>query len=184
MLVGGGDLDPARYGGTTDPHIYGVDPERDQLETDLLRAADRHSLPALCICRGMQVMNVAFGGSLHPHLPDLAGSIEHGAPVADTRVLHDVRAAPSSRLHAICGDAPLSCSSHHHQGVDRIGDGLTATGWSPDGLIEAVERMPEDPARDNWMVGVQWHPEDTAEADPRQQALFDAFIHATSRRPS
>ena len=142
LLVGGGDVDPARYGGASDRHIYGVEPDRDELETELLRAAGRISLPALCICRGMQVMNVAFGGSLHPHLPDSPGTVEHGVPVADTRTLHEVRAEPGSLLQGVTGDDVLSCSSHHHQGVDRLGDGLVATGRSDDGLVEALERTP------------------------------------------
>lgn len=182
LLVGGGDVDPARYAATPDEHIYGVEPDRDELETNLLRAVDRVSLPTLCICRGMQVMNTAFGGSLHAHLPDLAGSVAHGAPVADTRTLHDVRTAPMSHLRAATGEEVLSCSSHHHQGVDRLGDGLVATGWSPDGLVEAVEREPVDPRHDAWMLGVQWHPEDTAATDPVQQALFDGLALAARSR--
>lgn len=178
LLVGGGDIDPARYGGASDEHVYGVEPDRDQLEIDLLHGADRLSLPALCVCRGMQIMNAAFGGSLHPHLPDLEGTIEHGAPVADTRTVHEVRTAPGSRLKRATGDEVLSCSSHHHQGVDRLGEGLVATGWSSDGLVEAVEREPGDSVQTPWMVGVQWHPEDTAAADPSQQALFDGFTLA------
>jgi putative glutamine amidotransferase len=184
LLVGGGDVDPARYGGTSDAHVYGVEPDRDDLEMDLVRATEALSLPTLCICRGMQIMNTAFGGSLHPHLPDLEGTIEHGVPVADTRTLHEVRTAPGSRLRTVTGGDVLSCSSHHHQGVDRLGDGLLATGWSSDGLVEAVERDPGGPGRDTWMVGVQWHPEDTATADPSQQALFDGFVLAANAHMS
>jgi putative glutamine amidotransferase len=182
LLVGGGDVDPARYGGTTDEYTYGVESDRDDLEADLLHAADHLSLPTLCICRGMQVMNAAFGGSLHTHLPDLEGTIEHGAPLADTRTLHEVRIAPGSRLRAVTGEEVVSCSSHHHQGVDRLGEGLLATGWSSDGLVEAVEREPGDPRQYAWMLGVQWHPEDTAAADPTQQALFDGFALAATDR--
>ena len=182
LLVGGGDVDPARYGGTSNGHIYGLEPDRDDLETDLLLAADRVGMPTLCICRGMQVMNVAFGGSLHPHLPELEGTIEHGVPVADTRTLHGVRTAPGSRLREVAGDAVTSCSSHHHQGVDRLGEGLLATGWSSDGLVEAVERDAAGLGRDTWMLGVQWHPEDTAAADPVQQGLFDGFVSAATDR--
>jgi putative glutamine amidotransferase len=182
LLVGGGDVDPARYGAATDDHVYGVEPDRDELETDLLLAADHAGIPTLCICRGMQIMNVVFGGSLHPHLPDLEGTIEHGVPVADTRTLHEVRTAPGSRLRDLAGDTVPSCSSHHHQGVDVLGEGLVATGWSNDGLVEAVERDADEGGRDTWMLGVQWHPEDTAAADPTQQALFDGFVRASSER--
>ena len=182
LLVGGGDVDPARYGGASDRHVYGVETDRDELETELLRAAGHISLPALCICRGMQVMNVAFGGSLHPHLPDLEGTVQHGVPVADTRTMHEVRAVPGSLLQGITGDDVLSCSSHHHQGVDRLGEGLVATGRSEDGLIEAIERTPGDPGSDAWLLGVQWHPEDTAASDASQQALFDGFVRAAMHR--
>ena len=182
LLVGGGDVDPARYGEPAGAHIYGVEPDRDDLEIDLVREADRRSLPALCICRGMQIMNVAFEGSLHPHLPDVEGTIEHGAPAADTRTEHEVRTADAGRLRELTGKDALACSSHHHQGVDRIADGLLATGWSSDGLVEAIEREPQDPARSPWMVGVQWHPEDTAASDPSQQAIFDGFVQAAGAR--
>jgi putative glutamine amidotransferase len=177
VLVGGGDVDPAVYGAAADAeHVYGVEPDRDDLEIRLLRAADRMALPTLCICRGMQVMNVAFGGSLHQHLPAMPGLLEHGVPVADTRTMHDVEAGPGSRLLATAGTDVLGCSSHHHQGVDRVGDGLAVTGRSPDGLVEAIEREVEDPYAQVWMLGVQWHPEDTASEDPAQQALFDGFV--------
>ena len=176
MLVGGGDVDPALYGATPDAeHTYGVEPDRDRLEIDLLLAADRLRMPTLAICRGMQIMNVAFGGTLHQHLPDMPGMLEHGVPVADTISAHRVKPAPGSRLLATVGVDELSCSSHHHQGIDRVGEGLVATGWSDDGLVEALERVVDDPYEGAWMLGVQWHPEDTAANDPAQQAIFDGF---------
>ena len=175
LLVGGGDMDPALYGAEPDEeHNYGLEPDRDELEMELLRAADRLSLPTLCICRGMQVMNVAFGGTLHQHLPDMPGMLEHGVPVLDTRSPHDVRVEPRSRLFATTKSSSVAASSHHHQGVERVGDGLVATGWTSDGLVEAIERDHDmDAEWDRWMLGVQWHPEDTATEDDAQQALFD-----------
>ena len=176
MLVGGGDVDPALYDAEPDQdHNYGVEPDRDRLEIDLLHAADRLRIPTLAICRGTQVMNVAFGGTLHQHLPDMPGTLEHGVPVADTISTHDVTAASGSRLLATAGVDVLSCSSHHHQGVDRVGEGLVATGWSEDGLVEALERVVDDPYEGVWMLGVQWHPEDSAAGDRAQQAIFDGF---------
>ena len=179
VLVGGGDVDPARYGAEPDlEHNYGVEHDRDELEIGLLLAADRLRIPTLAICRGMQVMNVAFGGTLHQHLPDLPGLLEHGIPVADTLATHEVTPVPGSRLSATTKSGPLMCSSHHHQGVDRLGDDLVATGHSPDGLVEAIELRPNDPQDVHlpWMVGVQWHPEDTANSDPAQRSLFDAVV--------
>ena len=178
LLAGGGDVDPARYGGQLGPHLYGVDPARDELEIALVRAADAVSMPTLCICRGMQVMNVAFGGTLHAHLPDLPGALAHGVPVDDTQATHDVDALAGSRLAALTKSGALTCRSHHHQGVDRVGDGLVPTGWSADGLVEAIERTVEDQQDEwaTWMVGVQWHPEETAATDRAQQSLFDALV--------
>ena len=177
LLVGGGDVDPARYGREPSPHLYGIEPDRDESEIRLLRAADRMAIPTLCICRGMQVMNVAFGGSLHQHLPDVPDLIEHGVPVEGTLTIHEVTATPGSRLAAVTKSGPLAAASHHHQGVDRLGDGLAATAWTEDGLVEAIERIvpdQQDP-RATWMLGVQWHPEETAAHDPAQQSLFDAL---------
>jgi len=176
LLVGGGDIDPSRYGGDPDgEHTYGVEPDRDALEVDLLLAADRDRMPTLCICRGMQVMNVAFGGTLHQHLPDVPGLLEHGVPVLDIDSLHAVEVEPESRLFAATDRPSLTASSHHHQGVHVLGDGLVATGRTSDGLVEAIERD-YGTGRDGWMLGVQWHPEDTAAADPAQQALFDGLV--------
>lgn len=178
LLVGGGDIDPARYGGGSSDHLYGIEPDRDEFEIELIQAADRIALPTLCICRGMQVMNVAFGGSLHQHLPDVPGLIEHGVPIEGTLTIHDVDPTAGSRLAAVTKAGPLAAASHHHQGIERLGDGLEATGRTEDGLIEAIERVvpdQQDP-RATWMVGVQWHPEETAEHDPAQQSLFDALF--------
>jgi GrpB-like predicted nucleotidyltransferase (UPF0157 family) len=125
----------------------------------------------------MQSMNVAFGGTLHAHLPDEPGLIEHGVPVAGTQTIHQVLPEPGSRLAAVTKAGPLASASHHHQAVDRLGQGLTVTGRSEDGLVEAIERIVPDQQdeRATWMLGVQWHPEETAEHDPAQQSLFDAL---------
>jgi putative glutamine amidotransferase len=170
LLVGGGDIEPSRYGQEQHPEIYGLEPDRDVFEIALLRNADRKRIPTLAICRGMQVMNVAFGGTLIQHLPDHPEYLEHGTPSGRDLARHDVKLAPGSRIAEAAGAEVLSCSTHHHQGVDGVGDGLSATGWSEDGLIEALER------EGGWMIGVQWHPEDNAEDDPAQQAVFDALM--------
>ncbi|MGZ4149078.1 MAG: gamma-glutamyl-gamma-aminobutyrate hydrolase family protein, partial [Actinomycetota bacterium] len=176
LLVGGGDVHPARYGAEPDEaHNYGVEPDRDEFEIHLLLAAERMRMPVLCICRGMQVMNVAYGGTLTQHLPDVPGMLAHGVPTAGTESVHDVAVEPVSRLYAATKSSALSCSSHHHQGVDRVGDGLVVCGRSSDGLVEAIEREASFDDDDSWIIGVQWHPEDTAAKDPAQQALFDGL---------
>lgn len=171
LLVGGGDVEPWRFGQEPHERVSGLEPDRDAFETDLLHEADGRSMPALCICRGMQVLDVAFGGSLVQHLPDDERYQQHGTPNAGEELLHDVEVTPGSRVELATGARVFSCSSHHHQGVERVGDGLMATGRSADGLVEAIERE-----GDGWIVGVQWHPEDTAALDPAQQGLFDAFV--------
>ncbi|HXF35907.1 MAG TPA: gamma-glutamyl-gamma-aminobutyrate hydrolase family protein, partial [Actinomycetota bacterium] len=170
LLLGGGDVEPARYGGPRHAEVYGVEPDRDELEIRLLREADRAGLPALCICRGIQVLNVAFGGTLIPHLPDVQGLGEHRGASYGSSVEHAVKVEPGSRLALATGGEVLTCSSHHHQGLDRLGEGLSVVGRSDDGLVEAVERDR------GWVLGVQWHPEESADRDPAQQALFDALV--------
>lgn len=169
LLIGGGDVDPARYGAEPHPAVYGVDPERDALEIDLLRATVDAGKPVLAICRGAQILNVACGGTLVQHIPDEPGHLPHGEPVGGDAATHQVKASESSRIARACGHTALTARSHHHQGIDRLGEGLIPVAWSEDGLIEAIERQ------DGWVVAVQWHPEATAAADPAQQALFDAF---------
>jgi putative glutamine amidotransferase len=170
LLIGGGDVEPARYGEDPGESIYGVEPDRDALEIDLLREADLRETPTLCICRGMQVMNVAFGGSLIQDLPSGQRFMPHGAPSGTDALVHDVKLAGESAVARAAGSEVVACSSHHHQGVDRLGRGVVATGWSEDGLVEAIE------LERGWMLGVQWHPEDTAPKDEAQQGLFDELI--------
>lgn len=187
LLAGGGDVEPVRYGAEPRTDVLrGVDPERDAFELELVRAADRLAMPTLCICRGMQVMNVAFGGTLHQHVPDLPGSHLH-EPAADERDHHhDVVVEPGSRLAIATGTTAVGrCWSGHHQAVDRVADGLIVSGRSQDGLVEAIERDVAGGSGDAdapWMLGVQWHPERTAADDPGQQVLFDAFIERTRLR--
>jgi putative glutamine amidotransferase len=174
LLAGGGDIEPARYGAGDHPAQYGVDPDRDELELELARAAVRLGVPTLGICRGVQLLNVAFGGTLIQHLPDGDGRLEHRNEAK--QAMHDVEVAASSRLAAALGQGTARCLSHHHQGLDRIGDGLTPVAWAPDGLIEGIER------EQGWTVGVLWHPESTAQRDPVQQRLLRGFVEAASRR--
>ena len=169
LLVGGGDVDPRRYDAEPHPALYGVDARRDAAEIALVRTADRMGMPTLAICRGPQLVNVAFGGTLIQHLPDVPNMLEHGAPADGEPTMHEVKVAESSRLFDAVSEATVRCESHHHQGIDRLGDGLVPVAWTGDGLVEGIER------EDGWLVGVQWHPERTAADDPAQQAIFDAF---------
>jgi gamma-glutamyl-gamma-aminobutyrate hydrolase PuuD len=178
VLIGGGDVEAHRYGRQPHPAEY-LEPDRDELELSLAAEAMRTGLPTLAICRGAQVLNVALGGSLHQHLPDVASMAEHGQAPVGSPVDHPVRVAEGTTLASICGPAIDACNSQHHQGIDRLGTKLAAVGWSEDGLIEAVEAIgptSDDGGRPRWALGVQWHPERTAATDPTQQALFDAVV--------
>jgi putative glutamine amidotransferase len=171
VLIGGGDVDPAEYGEQPHETVSGVNADVDAFDLALARAAVRNDIPTLAICRGLQVLNVALGGTLIQHLPDRDGAHEHR-----DGVLHEVDLDPSSRTAKAMGTERPLCSSFHHQAIDRLAPGLVETGWAGDGTIEAVEL-------DNatWVVAVQWHPEDTAAEDPHQQRLFDELIRVAER---
>ena len=176
VLMGGSDVDPSLYGQQASPHIYGVLPEQDAFESALLRAALQLDVPILAICRGMQLANVVLGGSLVQHLGDLANAaelVDHAPtsfPVGAEFVLHEVRLDEDSRLAKSMGTCTIQGASFHHQGIDDLAPGLSVVGRSSDGLLEAFEHL------DHWLIGVQWHPEDTAVDDPVQQKLYDAFV--------
>lgn len=168
VLHGGGDVDPRRYGeDVTAEQVYGIVPEHDEVELAVVREALAADLPMLAICRGMQVLNVALGGSLVQHI----GSDDHW--FAD----HPVELVPGSRIaSAMRSHVGNRCHSVHHQAVDRLGAGLSLVASAEDAMPEAIEA---DTAR--WVVGVQWHPEDSAAEDPQQQALFDALVAEAGR---
>jgi putative glutamine amidotransferase len=174
LLAGGGDIEPARYGAADHPDQYGTDPDRDELELELARAAVRLGTPTLGICRGVQLLNVAFGGTLVQHLPERDGLVEHRN---DTKqALHGLRVQPGSRLAEAIGQVEAEGLSHHHQGLDRLGEGFRPVAWAPDGLVEGIERD------QGWTVGVLWHPESTAATDPVQHRLLRAFVEVAARR--
>jgi gamma-glutamyl-gamma-aminobutyrate hydrolase PuuD len=166
ILIGGNDVDPGLYGADPHPETKGISAERDRWEIDLLALALDRDLPVLGICRGAQLFNIAFGGSLHQHVPHVVGHTSHRPGPAVLGAI-PVRIAPDSLVGEILG-TELEVPCYHHQSIDRLGDGITAVGWADDGTVEAVE-VSEKP----FAIAVQWHPEDGD--DPR---LFDALIAA------
>ena len=175
LLLGGGDVCPHLYGGESHETIYETDEERDQFEISLVNEAVKTSLPVLGICRGIQVLNVALGGTLHAHLPDVVGETVKHKPEPSSAIEHELSVTPGSRLAEVMGQLEFSANSDHHQAIREIAPGLSAVAEAPDGVIEAVE-MPGHP----WLVAVQWHPERTAAEDPVQQRLFDQFVIAST----
>jgi len=169
VLTGGGDVDPEAYGEEPWPETGGVDPVRDQSEVALLDAALRADLPVLAICRGCQVLNVHLGGSLHQHVPDVVGNLDHrSAPLVFGEV--EVETVPGTKTAEVFG-ATTTVLCSHHQAIRRLGRGLEVTARASDGVIEAVE-LPT--AR--FVLGVQWHPEEGMDQRP-----FDALVEAARR---
>jgi putative glutamine amidotransferase len=159
MLAGGADIDPASYGAQRHPETLGTVPERDAFEIALVRAAIEREMPVLGICRGMQLINVAFGGTLLQHLPERFGHHEHcRVPGSFEEADHEVRLLEGSLAARVAGETRHATKSHHHQGVDRLGEGLRVSGYAlMDDLPEAIE-LDEDPSG-RFVLGVQWHPE-------------------------
>ncbi|MEZ3161889.1 gamma-glutamyl-gamma-aminobutyrate hydrolase family protein [Microbacterium sp. BWT-B31] len=178
ILTGGLDIDPALYGAARHPLTDPARPDRDAWELALLREAQRRQMPVLAICRGLQLVNVARGGTLHQHLPEALGTERYqigGGVFAQNTV--DV--APGSVLAGMVGPGPLAVHSYHHQGIDRLGAGLVATAHTDDGLVQAIESD-----GDGYLVGVQWHPEENTD----DKSLFDrlvaeASVFAAAHRP-
>lgn len=185
VLAGGSDVGPNNYGGAAHPLVYGVDAERDQAELELCRRVIAAGIPLLGVCRGLQVLNVALGGTLVEHIPDVYGeSIAHRVPPCNP-TSHQLTIDPTSRLATILNATAIAPVSWHHQSVGRPAAGLRVVAQAADGVIEALE---VDDAPDGhlslrahpWLYAVQWHPEMSAATDPEQQRLFDVFVAAAS----
>ena len=168
LLPGGADLGPERYGQTPLPETVAVVDFQDDLDLATARAAIEADLPTLAICRGMQVLNVALGGTLHQHLPPSA--VDHRCSV------HGVTVLRGSRLHAVVGAEQVPVSSYHHQAIDRLAPGLVVTATAADGVVEAVEHRTAD------ILAVQWHPEDLHTTSAADAALFADLVERAHKR--
>jgi putative glutamine amidotransferase len=177
VFTGGTDINPARYGQPRDPQTEDPDDERDEMELRVLEQALASDVPVLAICRGMQLFNVAHGGTLIQHLPsaDRHSQKLPDAPPGRHEATHSVLVTPNTRLAAIAAKDELQVNSRHHQAVDRVGDGLVVSAVSADGVIEALEQPGP-----RFAVAVQWHPEDRILASEADRKLFEAFAHAAS----
>ncbi len=174
LLIGGDDVDPSLYGAPPHPELGSVDRKRDVFEIALVREAARSRLPSFGVCRGLQLMNVALGGTLHQHLPaDVPDALPHAGRYDAS---HGVSVVPGTHLARILGARTVEVNSHHHQAVDRSAPGFVATAHASDGVIEASE-LPPHP----FFLGVQWHPE-RLEADDATKRLFRAFVEASTER--
>jgi len=175
LLTGGGDMDPSSFGEAPHPTLYDVAPSRDELETQVTLMALEKRTPLLAICRGIQVLNVALGGSLHQDVATDPGTeIQHSQKEARDQATHKVKVAAGSRLSRVLGGEDIEVNSFHHQVIKSLGLGLVAVAWAPDQLIEGVEL--DDDSR--WVLGVQWHPEHLVGNSEPARLLFSALVTA------
>ena len=174
VLTGGEDVDPSCYGAAPHPRLGGTHPERDRWELALARAAHARRTPTLAICRGIQLLNVALGGTLVQDIPsERPSGLPHDAPTSRSARVHEVSVDAGSALAAALGATRLSSNSFHHQSLDSLGGGLRVTARAPDGIVEGAEY--EEPG-EWWAIGVQWHPEElVGTPEPWDRNLFEAF---------
>jgi putative glutamine amidotransferase len=181
LIPGGVDMDPSNYGEAPLPSCGRIDPARDRVELQFARWAIAEGKPLFGLCRGLQIVNVALGGTLYQDIAaQRSDAIKHDyfptAGYSRDHLAHSVTVASGSRLDALVGTAPLRVNSMHHQAVKDLAPGLAPTAVAPDGLIEALESTDHQ-----FVLGVQWHPESLTERDPRMQRLVAGFVEAASR---
>lgn len=176
LLSGGEDLDPAWYGAATSPDLGDVDRERDLFELALFAAARQRGMPILGICRGIQLINVALGGTLWQHLPgERPSAVDHDRRDARSARTHGISLEAGSRAAGVLGRTAMDVNSFHHQGIRELAPPLRASGWADDGLVEAVE----GPATEPWLLAVQWHPEEMlGDTAAPERGLFRALVEA------
>lgn len=181
FLPGGVDIDPASYDEARTSACGRVDPDRDRTEIALASWAMKDRKPILAVCRGAQILSVAAGGTLYQDVTsELPGAIKHDYfPKVGERtrqdLVHPVKVVADTRLSRVLGTDTVRVNSMHHQGIKRLAPTLIANAFAPDGLIEGVESR-----KDDFVLGVQWHPEDLADSEPKMRRLFDAFIEAAA----
>jgi putative glutamine amidotransferase len=174
VLTGGADLDPATFGQAPHPKTYGVNRAVDDFEIALAREALARGLPTLAICRGLQVLNTALGGTLYQHIPEHPGVEPHGRPgEPNGGRTQEVGVEPGTLLAKVMGTTRPVATCHHHQAVHEVGAGLRVVARADDGIVEGLELEQGG----GWLLAVQWHPEDTAANDPANQRLFDALVN-------
>jgi putative glutamine amidotransferase len=176
LLTGGEDIDPSWYGADASSHLTPPSRDRDLFELALFAVARQRNIPILGVCRGLQLVNVALGGTLYQDIPtERPGSVEHQPEGARDARSHVVRLQPGSRAAGALGSTTVTVNSSHHQAIKELAPGLIATGWTSDDLIEAVESVPGAP----WLLAVQWHPEEMyADRQAPEHGLFRALVSA------
>lgn len=179
LLSGGSDLNPDYYGEEPLPELGVVIPERDEFEMALVEHALKRNIPIFGICRGMQVLNVALGGTLYQDLPSQFGAdIKHRQSTPKSQPTHEVEVDTPSKVAEVLDDTTVKVNSYHHQAIKDLASGLKACAWSPDGIIEAVEATDYP---DRWLLGVQWHAEAMRQVEPENRNLFEALVYAAER---
>lgn len=178
LLPGGADIDPVYYGREREEKCGKANAVRDKNEFPLFEAFVKTGKPVLCICRGFQLMNVAYAGTLHQDIADIK-KCKHSDFLKRAKAVHNVKLTEGTRLYEIFTEDRVGVNSLHHQAVEKIGEGLTASAVSEDGFVEALE-LADHP----FCIGVQWHPEHMSKGDALQQKLFDEFVKACTNNIS